>query len=389
MSPGCICQVGSGSRSSLKHRGRPVKPGRAAVRKHDVDQAHMRRALALARRGWGQTAPNPMVGAVVVRGGRIIGEGLHARFGGAHAEVHALKAAGSRARGATLYVTLEPCNHWGKTPPCVDAIIAAGVARVVCATRDPGKVAGGGARRLRRAGIAVEFGVGAEVAEELNAPFFFAAAGARRPWVTLKLALSADGAVAGVGGVRTQITGPTANRMVHRLRAGCDAIAVGIGTVLADDPSLTVRLGRAPRLPPVRVVFDRRAELPISARLVASADSVPTIVVASQASSTSEFGLFNRNVEVLKARTIGQALQLLHGHGVRSLLLEGGPTLAKAFLAARVVDRVVIFRSPRRLGPGAIAAFADASFLDRFSVLERRQFGADEMTIYDPKTRAT
>lgn len=373
----------------MKVRGRPAQPGRAAQGQGRMDLAHMRRALALARRGWGQTAPNPMVGAVVVRGGRVVGEGAHARFGGAHAEVHALKAAGPRARGSTLYVTLEPCNHWGKTPPCVDAIIAAGVARVVCATRDPGKLAGGGARRLRRAGIAVEFGLLKDEATELNAPFFFAATGAKRPWVTLKLAVSAEGAVAEARGARTQITGPTANRMVHRLRAESDAIAVGLGTAVADDPSLTVRLGRAPRVPPIRMVFDRRAELPVSSNLVATATRIPTVVIASRPTPVRELELFNRGVEVLRAETIGKALQLLRRHEVRSLLLEGGPTLAKAFLDARVVDRVVIFRSPRRLGPGAIAAFADASFLDRFSVLERRRLGADEMTIYDPKTRAT
>ena len=373
----------------MKARGRPVKAGRTARSQASVELAHMHRALALARRGWGQTAPNPMVGAVVVSAGRVVGEGYHARFGGAHAEVRALKAAGSAARGATLYVTLEPCNHWGKTPPCVDAIIAAGVSRVVCATRDPGKLAAGGARRLRRAGIRVEFGVAEVDAAELNAPFFFAARGAQRPWVTLKLALTQDGAVAGPGGARTQITGPTANRAVHRLRAQADAIAVGLGTVQADDPILTVRLGAAPRVPPIRVVFDRAAEVPLSSKLVASAGTVPTIVVAAHPTPTRELELFNRGVEVLRAATIGKALQLLRRHEVRSLLLEGGPTLARAFLEARVVDRVVIFRAPRRLGRGAIAAFADASFLDRFSVLERRRLGADEMTIYDPKTRAT
>ncbi len=373
----------------MKARGRPVKPGRTARSQASVELAHMHRALALARRGWGQTAPNPMVGAVVVRSGRVVGKGYHARFGGAHAEVRALKAAGAAARGATLYVTLEPCNHWGKTPPCVDAIIAAGVSRVVCATRDPGKVAGGGARRLRRAGIAVEFGIGADEAKELNAAFFFAARGANRPWVTLKLAVSSDGAVAGPGGARTQITGPTANRAVHRLRAQADAIAVGLGTVRADDPILTVRLSAAPRVPPIRVVFARRAEIPATSKLVASAATVPTVVMAVHPTPSLELELFNRGVEVLSAATIGKALQLLRRHEVRSLLLEGGPTLAKAFLDARVVDRVVIIRSPRRLGPGAIAAFADASFLDRFSVLERRRLGADEMTIYDPKTRAT
>jgi diaminohydroxyphosphoribosylaminopyrimidine deaminase/5-amino-6-(5-phosphoribosylamino)uracil reductase len=328
-----------------------------------------------------------MVGAVIVKGGRIVGEGWHARHGESHAEPMALAKAGSRARGATMYVTLEPCNHWGKTPPCVDALIAAGVRRVVCATRDPNPRAAGGARRLRRAGIEVEFGLLEAEARELNAPFFFAASGADRPWVIVKLAISADGFVARKRGSRTAITGASANREVHRIRAQSDAIAVGIDTVLADDPQLTVRIGRPPRVPPVRVVFDREARLPLRSRLVRTAASVPVVVVAGSPTPKRELELFRRGVEVVRAKNIKTALQSLRRHEVRSLLVEGGPTIVKAFLSARVVDRIVIFRSPRRLGPGAIAAFDDASFLEKFRVTVRRWFGVDQMTTYDPTTR--
>lgn len=349
------------------------------------ERAWMRRALLLAARGWGQTAPNPMVGAVVVAGGRIVGEGYHARFGGPHAEVVALADAGRRTHGATVYVTLEPCRHWGKTPPCVDALIAAGVARVVCATRDPGRASGGGARRLRAAGIAVSFGLEAAAARELNAVFFFAHANATRPWVTLKLALSADGAVGRRGGNRSRITGPAADRAVHRMRAQHDAIAVGIGTVRVDDPRLTVRHGRQPRLPPVRVVFDRRFRTPLDAHVVRTADRIPTVVVGHGAAPARELALFERGVETVRARGLAAALQALRRQEVRSLLVEGGPTLARAFLAARLVDRIVIFRSPRRLGVRGIAAFDDASFLDRIRLLVRRRCGVDLMTTYEPR----
>jgi diaminohydroxyphosphoribosylaminopyrimidine deaminase/5-amino-6-(5-phosphoribosylamino)uracil reductase len=350
-------------------------------------EAFMRRALTLARRGWGRTAPNPMVGAVVVRGGRIVGEGWHARYGGPHAEVMALQRAGASARGATVYVTLEPCNHWGKTPPCVDALIAAKVSRVVCATRDPGKKAGGGANRLRRAGIPVEFGVLEDDALELNAPFYFAARGSKRPWITLKLAISADGSV-GRRKKRIRITGAKADREVHRMRANSDAIAIGIGTALTDDPELTVRLTRSPRVPPVRVVFDRTARLPIRSRLAASAELVPTVVLAKTPGPKRELALYRRGVEVLRIKDLRHALQVLRRHEVRTLLVEAGPTLTRAFLQARVVDRLVIFRSPRRLGAGAIAAFDDASFLERFLVTVRRRFGVDQMTCYEPFKRA-
>src|SRR6476646_4084223 len=245
------------------------------------DARHMRRALELAEQGWGQTAPNPMVGAVVVRDGEVIAEGYHARYGEAHAEVNALRAAGDRARGATLYVSLEPCAHVGKTPPCTGAIIEAGVARVVAAVRDPSPVARGGVEAFRAAGIEVDVGVERDAALETNASFFNAHA-SDRPWVVLKLAMSADGAIADLTGMHRWITGLEARAEVHRMRANADAVAVGVGTVLADDPSLTVRDTLPPRVAPRRVIFDSRLRTPVAATVVQTAAAAPTIFVTSR-----------------------------------------------------------------------------------------------------------
>ena len=221
----------------------------------------MIRALDLAWRGWGRVSPNPLVGAVVLRGGEVVGEGWHAEFGGPHAEVVALGAAGTHAAGATLVVTLEPCAHQGKTPPCVDAILAAGIARVVIAIRDPDPTARGGAEQLRGRGVDVAIGLCAEAAAAQNAPFLFARARPQRPFVALKLATSIDGRIADAEGRSRWVSGPEAREHVHWLRAGFDAIAVGGTTALRDNPQLTVRGSVVPRRPPVRVVFDRRAML--------------------------------------------------------------------------------------------------------------------------------
>jgi diaminohydroxyphosphoribosylaminopyrimidine deaminase / 5-amino-6-(5-phosphoribosylamino)uracil reductase len=358
------------------------------------ERAWMRRALALAERGWGQTAPNPMVGAVVVRDGVIVGQGFHAKFGEAHAEVAALADAGDRARGADVFVTLEPCNHQGKTPPCVDALIGAGVKRVVAAVRDPGRDSGGGAERLRAAGIEVEFGMEEAAARELNAPFFFAASGATRPWITLKLAVSLDGGIAGAVGVPGApasaasprwLTGELARKYVHRLRAQSDAVAVGIGTALADDPLLTVRHGRRPRVAPLRVVFDRAARLLLTSRLVKTARRVPTLVMTDQADAGAARALEAKGVLVERAPDIVPKLELLHQRGVRSLLVEGGSILAGALLAAKAVDRLIIFQAPVLLGTGSIPAFAGVEAMARFTVIERREFGEDLMTVFAMK----
>ena len=236
----------------------------------------MGRALELAWRGWGRVSPNPIVGAVVLRGNDIVAEGWHAEFGGPHAELNALHAAGDKARGATLVVTLEPCAHHGKTPPCTDAIRAAGVRRVVAAVRDPDPEARGGAEILKRAGIDVHVGLLAEAAAAQNAPFLFTRQQTDRPFVALKLATSIDGRIADAGGSSQWISGPEARDHVHWLRAGFDAIAVGGTTALMDNPQLTARGDLTPRKPPVRIVFDRRAMLNLGVSLVQTAREVPT-----------------------------------------------------------------------------------------------------------------
>ncbi len=342
----------------------------------------MRRALALARRGWGQTAPNPMVGAVLVKDGVVVGEGFHAKFGAPHAEAMALAVAGDLARGATAYLTLEPCAHEGKTPPCADALIAAGVSRVVVAVADPNPVAQGGAKRLLAAGIAVEFGFEAEEALELNAPFFFAAANPPRPWITLKLAVSVDGAIASASREPRWLTGEAARHYVHRLRAVHDAVAVGVGTALADDPNLNVRHGRRPRVAPLRVVFDRTARLPADSQLARTARRSPTLVVAEQPEAGPVTALEQRGVVVLTTSGLADALRALVERGVRSMFVEGGAQLAQSLLAAGVVDRLIIFQAPVLLGPGALAAFVEAPSVDRFRVVERREFGDDLMAVY-------
>jgi diaminohydroxyphosphoribosylaminopyrimidine deaminase/5-amino-6-(5-phosphoribosylamino)uracil reductase len=348
-----------------------------------MDHELMARALALAELGWGQTAPNPMVGAVLVRDGEIVGEGYHARYGGDHAEIVALRMAGERALGATMYVTLEPCAHHGKTPPCADAILAAGVARVVAATTDPNPVAAGGAARFLAAGVEFEVGVQEKAARELNAPFFHAV-NSKRPWVTLKLGLSLDGAIADSNGKSRWITNAASRRETHRLRAGSDAIAVGIRTVLADDPMLTVREAPVPpRVPPIRVVFDRSARLPLDSQLVRTAREVPVVVVADRAAPKLE----NHGVEVIVARTTLEALESLKKRGVRALLVEGGARLAGELLGGKLVDRLVIFQSPRILGAGATGAFAfapreTAADAPKLPVIARRAFDDDLMTVY-------
>jgi diaminohydroxyphosphoribosylaminopyrimidine deaminase/5-amino-6-(5-phosphoribosylamino)uracil reductase len=346
---------------------------------------HMRMALSLARKGWGRTSPNPMVGAVVARGTRVLGSGYHASYGALHAEPVALNEAGARAKGATLYVSLEPCTHHGRTPPCVDAIIASGVRRVVIATRDPNPVAAGGVERLRGAGLEVVVGVEEEAARELNAAFFHAIV-SDRPWVTLKLAVSVDGAIADAKRSRGWLTGMPARRVVHVLRAGHDAVAVGLGSVLADDPLLTVRDLPPPRIPPTRVVFDREARLPLTSRLVATVSFAPVIVVARWKNARTS-ALVARGVQLIEARDMGEALVALRESGLRSLLVEGGAGVAGALLEHDLVDRLIIFRAPVVLGAGALGAFSRAPgwSLERaphLRVIKRRVVGDDEMTIY-------
>jgi diaminohydroxyphosphoribosylaminopyrimidine deaminase / 5-amino-6-(5-phosphoribosylamino)uracil reductase len=320
------------------------------------DEFFMRKALQLAERGRGQTSPNPMVGAVIIDGeGVLVGRGSHEFAGGPHAEVLALASAGQATRGATLYCTLEPCSHVGRTGPCAPLVADAGIARVVVATEDPNPlVAGRGLRCLRDRGIEVVSGVLATEAERLNRPFFKVMR-AHRPFVTMKVALSADRKVAGRPGERTALTSGPANRHVHRERAETDAIAIGSGTVLADDPVLTAR-GVYRSRPLVRVIFDRRLRTPPAARVFTTLDAGPVIIVGSSAAEArnpaAAQALRNAGGTVVFSPDGGlrAALESLALRGITALIVEGGPALHHAFWDAGLVDRVQIYGTPVVLG---------------------------------------
>jgi len=320
----------------------------------------MGRALELAARGLGRTFPNPPVGAVLVRGGRVIGEGFHHRAGEPHAEIEALRAARGRVRGATLYVTLEPCTHFGRTPPCVDALLPLGLRRAVIAMPDPNpRVRGRGIGRLRRAGVAVAVGVGEREARVLTAGYASRVLRGR-PLVTLKLATTLDGRIAAASGEARWITGPAARRLAHALRDISDAVLVGAGTVRADDPRLTCRLpgGRDPlRI----VVAGRRLALPRRARVLAGGGPTTWVVAPAGASAARVAALRRRGVEVLllgrrRGRVpFGLLARALGDRGLTSVLIEGGGTVAAEALRARVVDRVVLFMAPVLLAAQAIS----------------------------------
>jgi len=352
------------------------------------DREWMRRALALAPRGWGRTAPNPMVGCVIVRDGEVVGEGWHTEYGQPHAEVEALRAAGGRAAGATAYVTLEPCAHHGKTPPCALALRDAGITRVVFAAADPNPKAAGGATVLRESGIEAVGPAYEAAARDLDPVFFHAHTpeGARRPFVALKLALSLDARIADRERRSVWITGPEARAEVHRLRAGFDAVAVGIGTALADDPRLTARGDLIPRVPPARVVFDGALRLPPGSHLARTARETPVIAVADErASAEAAAALEGAGVRVLRAgRGLERALESLREAGVRSMFVEGGAGIAGALLRARLVDRLYLFYAPVLLGPDALSPFAalESPPIDaapRFRRVDTSVFGADTL----------
>lgn len=328
----------------------------------------MRRAVELAARGRGFVEPNPQVGAVVATAGdtpEIVGEGFHERFGGPHAEVVALAAAGARARGGTLFVTLEPCCHHGKTPPCTDAIIAAGIARVVVAADDPfPAVAGRGIEALRRAGIAVESGLCAPEALRLTLPFRMLV-GAGRPWVIAKWAMSLDGRLSTAAGQDRWISSPASRALVHDLRSRVDGIVVGIGTALADDPLLTVRAeATAPAGPrrPVRIVLDAAARLPLHSQLVRSARECPTLVAVGPDADTDRIAALEQaGCEVWRGLEPDQLSRwnTLRGELGRrrftNLLVEGGPTLLAELFAGDAIDEVWAFVAPAILGPADTA----------------------------------
>ena len=316
------------------------------------DAAYMERALLLAGRARGRTAPNPMVGAVVVTpDGVVAGAGFHEQAGEPHAEVHALREAGEAARGATLYCTLEPCNHVGRTPPCVDRVLESGVARVVAAVEDPNpRVAGRGFDRLRQAGVAVEVGTGEAPARRLNRPFF-SAMRRGRPYVVAKAVTSLDGRVAAARGRSTRLSSPGTDRRTHVLRAEVDAIAVGSGTMLADDPRLTAR-GVYRSRPLVRVIFDRRLRTPASARIFSTLEAGPVIILADPGAPVETV----RALEAAGARVVAapgglaDALRLLLPMGVQSVVVEGGPTVHASLWRERATDAVRLVVAPRALG---------------------------------------
>jgi len=349
----------------------------------------MARALDLAWRGWGKVQQDPLVGAVILKDGEMVGEGWHPEYGDRHAETVALADAGERARGATLVVTLEPCSHQGKQPPCTEAIIQSGVARVVAAMRDPNPLAAGGSERLREAGVEVEIGPLGDAAAVQNAIFLHGLRDQTRPFLALKLATTLDGRIADGSGQSRWISGEAARDYVQWLRAGFDAIAVGGRTARLDDPALTVRGPVRPRSAPRRVVFDRVADLGPHLNLVRTAGETPTlVVVAPEADETRVKRLEAIGVTVVRAGSLPEALVLLRGRGVASLLVEGGGQLAGALLAAGLVDRYYWIQAPFWLGESGVPALAGLPArgldqADRWRVVERRSLGDDTLLVLD------
>jgi diaminohydroxyphosphoribosylaminopyrimidine deaminase/5-amino-6-(5-phosphoribosylamino)uracil reductase len=320
----------------------------------DVDQRLMSRANHLAKRGWGRTYPNPLVGAVVARNGEIVGSGAHEEFGGRHAEAVALADAGESARGATLYVTLEPCTHTGKQPPCTNAIVAAGIARAVIAVRDPDPIAAGGVEQLRQAGVDVEIGLLGPAAARRNFRFLHRFQGHARPFVAIKLAVSMDGRIADAKGRSRWISNDASRDWVHWLRAGFGALAVGGDSALVDGARLTVRGAIQPRIAPLRVVFDRSGRVSPGHPLFADTGSTPlTIVVGSAVPPVHRDAITAAGAQVLVADALPVALAALHERD--SVLVEGGGRLAGALLREGLVDRVYQIQSPLWLGDGAPA----------------------------------
>jgi diaminohydroxyphosphoribosylaminopyrimidine deaminase/5-amino-6-(5-phosphoribosylamino)uracil reductase len=352
-----------------------------------TDRQAMDRALELARLGWGRVAPNPLVGAVLVRDGQVLAEGYHAEYGGPHAEAAAL-ASGVDPRGATCVLTLEPCAHRGKTPPCADALIAAGVRRVVYALPDPDPRAVGGGDRLRAAGVQVEVGMCREEAAALNAPFLWARARPARPFVAVKVATSLDGFLADREGRSQWISGAEARDWVHWLRAGFDALAVGRKTAVIDDPQLTVRGPILPRVPPRRLVITRSGAVPATLRVVRTARDVPTEIFASERQANRlETALAGTGARVSVAEDLVAVLRSLRASGIEAVLVEGGAGLVASLLAADLVDRLYWIQAPLWLGEGRRAFDGPArrplGGARRWTVTERRALGADTLLVLD------
>ena len=383
----------------------------------DFDRSAMSRALELAERGLETTHPNPRVGCVIAQGEELVGEGWHERAGEPHAEVHALRAAAARAAGATAYVTLEPCSHHGRTPPCVDALLAARVARVIFALEDPNpRVSGKGAEALRRAGVAVESGLMAAEAAEVN-PGFLKRMRCGRPWVRVKLAMSLDGRTALSNGASQWITGPAAREDVQHWRARSSAILTGIGTVLADDPRLDVRLpdlpdGR-PRPQPLRVILDARLQTPPSSRILTTGGAVLIMTaenhgdggaeVALRGAQLVERGAAIEEVSVAESDTVMPATTIrlslpdvidrLGRREINELWVEAGPRLAGALLDQALVDELIVYIAPKLLGPQArplveMGQLRNLQSAPRLMVVDTRQVGDDVRLRLRPQSHA-
>ena len=359
------------------------------------DRRFMAMALALAERGLGNVWPNPAVGCVLVKDGRVVGRGWTQPSGRPHAESEAIARAGAAAHGSTAYVTLEPCAHHGRTPPCVDAMLAAGIARAVVAAVDPDpRVDGKGIARLRAAGMTVDVGCLEEAAREQNAGFFLRMC-RRRPFVALKLATSADGRIATVTGESQWITGPAARAEGHRLRLRHDAILVGSGTALADDPMLTCRLPGLEERSPVRVVVDRRLRLGAGSRLARSAANLPVWLFTQATEGTAAAALRSAGVTLLPVTEpqpdaeLHEVLAELADQGITRVLVEGGATLASAFLRENLVDRLYQFEAPLLIGGDGLPsvhslAVRGLSGARRWRRLEERRLGADRLSVLEP-----
>lgn len=353
-----------------------------------IDRSFMKRALRLAARGVGTTHPNPMVGAVLVRGGSVVGEGWHRLPGKPHAEILAIDRAGSRTRGATLYVNLEPCSHYGRTPPCTDRIIQAGISRLVAGCRDPNPdVNGKGFEILRRAGIEVSEGLLGEESHEINRAFFYYVANAL-PYVTLKTALTLDGRIATSGGQSRWITGKESRKAAHRLRSRADAVLVGVGTVLADDPELTVRAVRS-KVQPWRIVLDPSLKTPFTAKVVARGEDGRTMIVVDEKVAEKRAKAFNNMGIRLVKLPIANGLfswpslgRRLVEKGIIHLMVEGGGKTAAWFVKEDAICRIEAFIAPilvgsegiSAMGPLALEALGDAP---RFDIVRCRRVGGD------------
>jgi diaminohydroxyphosphoribosylaminopyrimidine deaminase/5-amino-6-(5-phosphoribosylamino)uracil reductase len=368
----------------------------------DTDRRLMARAVELGRRGWGRTHqpraaaddPNPLVGCVLARDGVVISEGWHADYGGPHAEVAALALAGEAARGATAYVSLEPCRHQGKTPPCTAALLKAGVGRVVYGARDHGPKSGGGAEVLRAAGVEIAGPLLSSTEARRENPVFFHRE-VERPWVSVKLALSMDGKISERPGVQTWISGPEADEEVHWLRAGFDAVMVGAATALVDDPLLTVRGRVTPRVPPRRVILDAAGQLSPGARLLREGEGQVYVVTTPSSPASWRAEIESRGARVLEVPaeaesrvSLPDALRRLRAEGVRSVLCEGGGRLTSALMGLGLLDRLYVILVPRLLGDEGVPGFPGAPTFGQGSwtfVEDPRRMGNDVWMVLEPE----